>query len=104
MRQLTSLDAQFLAVEDGRNHAHVSGLAVYDPSTAPGGDLTIESLRAVLEKRLHLTPPFRWRLAEVPLGLDYPYWVEDGEFDVEFHVRELALPPPGDDRRLGEQV
>jgi len=104
VRQLTSIDAQFLAVEDGRNHAHVSSLAVYDPSTAPGGELTLAALRALIRERLHLTPPFRWRLVEVPLGLDYPYWIDDPDFDLEFHVRELALPAPGDERQLSEQV
>ena len=46
----------------------------------------------------------RWRLAEVPFGLDYPYWVDDPDFDLDFHVRELALPPPGTDEKLAEQV
>ncbi len=75
MRQLTSLDAQFLALEDGRNHGHVSALGIYDSSTAPGGRLTLDALRALLEQRLHLLAPFRWRLATVPFGLDHPYWV-----------------------------
>jgi diacylglycerol O-acyltransferase len=104
MRQLTSLDAQFLALEDGRNHAHVSSLAIHDPSTAPGGVLTLDAIRATIEERLHLLPPFRWRLAEVPLGIDYPYWVDSTDFDLDFHLRELALPSPGDDRMLAEQV
>src|SRR5215211_4849279 len=104
MRQLTSLDAQFLAIENGRNLGHVSGLSIYDPSTAPGGELTVDSMCAVLNERLHMLPPFRWRLAEVPLGLDHPYWIEDPDFDIEYHVRELALPKPGDDRQLAEQV
>ena len=104
MRQLTSLDAQFLAIENGRNLGHVSGLSIYDPSTAPDGVLTADRMCAVLTERLHLLPPFRWRLAEVPLGLDHPYWVEDPEFDIEYHVRELALPRPGDERQLAEQV
>jgi diacylglycerol O-acyltransferase / wax synthase len=104
MRQLTSLDAQFLAIENGRNLGHVSGLSIYDPSTAPDGVLTVERMCALLNERLHLLPPFRWRLAEVPLGLDHPYWIEDPDFDIEYHVRELALPKPGDDRQLAEQV
>src|SRR3954468_6249182 len=104
MRQLTSLDAQFLAIENGRNLGHVSGLSIYDPSTAPGGVLTSEGMCAVVTERLHLLPPFRWRLAEVPLGLDHPYWIEDPDFDVEYHVRELALPAPGDERQLAEQA
>jgi len=91
-------------MEDGRTHGHVSGLAIFDPSTAPGGVLTAERMIAVLEERLHLLPPFRWRLAPVPLGLDHPYWIEDPDFDLEYHVRELALPAPGDDHQLAEQV
>ncbi len=91
-------------MEDGRTHGHVSGLSIYDPSTAPGGVLTAEGMTAMLVQRLHLLPPFRWRLAPVPLGLDHPYWIEDPDFDLEYHVRELALPAPGDDRQLAEQV
>ncbi|HEY5145075.1 MAG TPA: wax ester/triacylglycerol synthase family O-acyltransferase [Solirubrobacteraceae bacterium] len=104
MRQLTSLDAQFLAIEDGRHYGHVSGLAIYDPSTAPGGVLDADRVRAVVGERMHLLPPFRWRLVEVPFGLDHPYWVDDERFDLEFHVRELALPAPGSDEQLAEQV
>src|SRR3712207_8279712 len=47
---------------------------------------------------------FRSKLAEVPLGLDYPYWIDDADFDIDFHVRELALPAPGSDEQLAEQV
>jgi WS/DGAT/MGAT family acyltransferase len=102
MRQLTSLDAQFLAMETARTTGHVSGLALLDPSTAPGGELTHESLCTMLSERLHLVPPFRWRLAEVPFGLDHPYWIEDPDFDLDFHVRETAVPPPGGDDQLAE--
>jgi len=104
MRQLTSLDAQFLALENKRQVGHVGGLAVYDPSTAPGGEVGCDQIKNLLRERLPLLPPFRWRLAEVPFGLDYPYWVDDPEFDLDFHVRELALAKPGDDGQLAEQV
>lgn len=104
MRQLTSLDTQFLALENSRQTGHVAGVAVLDTSTAPGGKLELEDLHRLLEQRLPLLPPMRWRLAEVPLGLDYPYWVDDRDFDLEYHVRELALPGPGDDHQLAEQV
>jgi WS/DGAT/MGAT family acyltransferase len=104
MRQLTSLDAQFLAIEDGRHYGHVSGLAVYDPSTAPGGLLNAARVRDTIAERVHLLPPFRWRLVQVPLGLDHPYWVDDERFDLEFHVREIALPSPGSPAQLAEQV
>jgi WS/DGAT/MGAT family acyltransferase len=104
MRQLTALDAQFLALETPRQYGHVGGLAVLDPSTAPSGSLTLEDIQLLISERLPLLPPFRWRLAEVPLGLDYAYWVDDPNFDLDFHVRELAIPPPGDDHKLAEQV
>ena len=104
MRQLTSLDAQFLGVESASTFGHVGGLAVYDPSTAPGGAIEIGDVCRMVSERLHLLPPFRWRLVEVPFGIDLPYWVEDPAFDLDFHIRESAVPPPGDDRRLAETV
>jgi WS/DGAT/MGAT family acyltransferase len=104
MRQLSSLDAQFLAAEDGRTHGHVSAVAILDPSTTRTGELTLDDVTRVFSERLHLLPPLRWRLVEVPLGLDYPYWLDDRDFDLEFHIRELHLPPPGDLDQLAEQV
>lgn len=104
MRQLTSLDAQFLALEGTRQTGHVAGLAILDPSTAPGGRLTCPDITALIAERLPLLPPLRWRLTDVPLGLDYPYWVDDDDFDLDFHVRELALPSPGSDAQLAAQT
>jgi diacylglycerol O-acyltransferase / wax synthase len=104
MRQLTSLDAQFLAMESSTTYGHVSGLAVYDPSTAPGGQIRREDICRLIDSRLHMLPPFRWRLAEVPLGVDHPYWIDDPDFDLDFHIRESAAPPPGDDRALADQI
>src|SRR5436190_410595 len=104
MRQLTSLDAQFLAMETPRTVGHVSGLAILDPSTAPGGRLGVEDICGLLSDRLHLLPPFRWRLATVPFDLDLPFWIEDPDFDLDFHVREIGLPAPGDRQQLAEQV
>jgi diacylglycerol O-acyltransferase / wax synthase len=104
MRQLTSLDAQFLALESSHQTGHVAGLAVLDPSTKDGGELTYRDICRLMEERLPLLPPLRWRLVEVPFGLDYPYWLDDGDFDLDFHVRELALPPGGDEENLAEQM
>ncbi len=104
MKQLSSLDTQFLAIEDRRRTGHVAGLAIHDPSTAPDGTLTCASMSKLLRERMHLLPPLRWRLIEVPLGLDYPYWVEDDRFDLSYHVREAALAAPGDDNQLAELV
>ena len=104
MRQLTALDQQFLALEDSRHYGHVGGLAILDPSTAKGGTLTLVDIQNLIAERLPLVPPFRWRLVEVPLNLDYGYWIDDPDFDLEFHVRELALAPPGTDAQLADQV
>lgn len=104
IRQLTSLDAQFLAMESTTHTGHVGSVAVFDPSTAPGGEVTLTDLMRVIQERLHLLPPLTWRLAEVPLGLDRPYWIEDPDFDLSYHVREIALPRPGTDAQLAAQV
>ena len=68
------------------------------------GGWTWPPSRRCCEQRLHLLPPLRWRLVPVPLGIDLPYWAEDPDFDLSFHVRETALPAPGDDRQLAEPV
>jgi diacylglycerol O-acyltransferase len=104
MRQLTGLDAQFLALEDARQCGHVSSLMTIDPSTRPGGVLDLEEVQELVRERLPLLEPFRWRLRTVPLGLDYPYWIDDPDFDLEYHVRELALPPPPTAEKLATQV
>lgn len=104
MRQLTALDQQFLALEDSRNYGHIGSLSILDPSTAPAGRLTLPNLQNLIAERLPLVPPLRWRLAEVPFNLDYGYWIDDPDFDLEFHVREIALAPPGTDAQLADQV
>ena len=103
MQQLTGLDTSFLNMETPTTYGHVSGLAIFDPSTAPG-PVTFEDVRRLMQERLHLLQPYRRRLVEVPLGLDHPYWIEDPDFDLDFHVRHIGLPPPGDARQLAEQV
>ena len=104
MRQLTALDAQFLAMESPSITGHVGSVVVLDPATTPTGKLRLADVQRLIEERLPLVPPFRWRLQEVPFNWDYPYWVEDQDFDLDFHVRELALPPPPTDAKLAEQV
>ncbi|MGK2955757.1 MAG: WS/DGAT/MGAT family O-acyltransferase [Solirubrobacterales bacterium] len=104
IQQLSGLDAQFLAIENDRNYGHVGGLSILDPSTAPDGHLSLDYLIEVVSSRLHLVPPFTNRLAEVPFNLDWPYWVKDEHFDIGYHVREIALPHPGDREQLLEQA
>ncbi|GAA4560256.1 WS/DGAT/MGAT family O-acyltransferase [Planotetraspora kaengkrachanensis] len=104
MRQLTALDAQFLSVESSTTAAHVAGMAILDPSSAPSGTVTRQCLIGLLRARIHLAPPLRMRLAGLPFGLDRPYWVDDPDFDLEDHVHESTLPAPGDDRQLAAHV
>ena len=103
MQRLTGLDSAFLALETPRSTGHVGGLSILDPSTAPE-PLNLARLTEVIGERLPLVPVMRRRLHHVPLGLDQPYWVDDEDFDIEYHVRELALPRPGSDAQLCEQV
>jgi diacylglycerol O-acyltransferase / wax synthase len=103
MQQLTGMDASFLALETANTTGHVGGLSVVDPSTA-SEPLTLARLTEVMAERLPLVPVLRRKLLNVPLGLDQPYWIDDADFDIEYHVREIALPRPGSDAQLDEQV
>jgi diacylglycerol O-acyltransferase len=104
MKQLGVLDAAFVNLEQTNTPQHVGGLGIYDPSTAPGGIVRFKQVISSFERRLNRHPLFRTRLVEVPGGLDRPYWVKDANFDVEFHLRHIALPEPGDWRQLCIQL
>ncbi len=103
LKQLTGLDAAFLALETPKTTGHVGGVCVLDAKSAPQ-PLTLDRLTAVLAERLPLVPVLRRKLLNVPLGLDQPYWVDDPDFDIEYHIREIALPRPGSDAQLTEQI
>lgn len=100
MHQLTGLDGAFLAMETHAVFGHVGSVS----TLAPGEPLTLASVTERVGERLPLLPQFRRRLVGVPLGLDQPWWIEDPDFDIEYHVREIALPAPGDDAQLAEQA
>ena len=99
VQRLSGLDASFLALETPANHMHVMGVAVLDPSDAPG-DFGFDRFVRHVEERLPLIPPFRRRLVTVPFGLDAPVWIEDPAFDLDYHLRRVALPAPGGPRQL----
>jgi diacylglycerol O-acyltransferase len=103
LQQLTGVDASFLSMETAATFGHVASVSVFEPGDEQE-PLTLERLRRVVEPRLHLLPPLRRRLVDVPFGLDRPYWADDPDFDLDFHLRELALAPPGTDQQLAEQV
>lgn len=94
MERLTGLDASFLYNETPTLHMHTLKYTVLDVSTVPGG-YSFERFRHELERRLHLLPPFRRRIVEVPGQLHHPVWIEDPAFDLGYHVRRIGVPPPG---------
>ena len=100
MEQLTALDASFAYMEKSSTPMHIGGLGIYDPSTALGGAVGFKDILKYMEGRLDGARTFRQKLVRVPLDLDHPYWVEDENFDLEYHVRHVALPKPGDWRQL----
>ena len=100
MRQLSGSDAFFLYSDKPGRHQHLSTIYLYDPSTAPGGSLEFAEILEHVRKRIGTSRIFRQRLVEVPLNVDYPYWIHDEHFDLEFHVRHIALPQPGDWRQF----
>jgi WS/DGAT/MGAT family acyltransferase len=104
VKQLSGMDNLFLRLEHGNQYMHVAGLGIYDPSAAPGGFVRFKDILKFFETRLDAAPVFRRRLVTVPFDLDRPYWIEDEHVDVEFHVRHVALPQPGDWRQLCIQV
>ncbi|QXC62919.1 wax ester/triacylglycerol synthase family O-acyltransferase [Aquihabitans sp. G128] len=103
MERLTGLDAAFLYLENPTNHMHVAMTMVLDPSSVPGG-YSFENIKDFIGGRIHLVPPFRRRLVEVPLNLAHPVWVEDPDFDLDFHIRRIGCPAPGGRRELGEMA
>jgi WS/DGAT/MGAT family acyltransferase len=82
-------------------HMHVAMTAIFDPSTMPGG-YEFSKIKEFIASRLHLVPPFRRRVVEVPFRLNHPIWVEDPDFDLDYHIRRIGAPSPGGHRELAE--
>jgi WS/DGAT/MGAT family acyltransferase len=93
--RLTGLDASFLHLEDDNAHMHVAAVLIFDGDPPHQADVA-----AALESRLHLVPRYRQKLAFVPLGQGRPVWVDDPHFNLDYHVRETALPAPGSEEQL----
>ncbi len=100
MRRISNTDASFFYADTQRTPSVVGGLMIYDQSTAGRGKVRFKEILSWIEDRLHLWAPFKQRLVRVPFDLDLPYLADDPNFDVEFHVRHLSLPKPGDWRQL----
>ncbi|MDT5075248.1 MAG: diacylglycerol O-acyltransferase / wax synthase [Mycobacterium sp.] len=104
MEQLSWTDDMMLRAERPETPMQIQMLLIYDQTSAPGGKVTFKRILEEIDARLHLAPTFRRRLTELPGGLHMPYWVDDPDFDLEYHVRHIALPQPGDWRQLCIQI
>lgn len=101
MERLSGLDATFLYLETPSLHMHVAMTMVIDPSTMDGG-YSFERIKEFIRTRAHLVPPFHRRVVSVPFNLAHPVWVDDPEFDIDYHVRRIGAPAPGGRRELAD--
>ena len=105
MERMTGLDAGFLYMETPTLHMHTLKIGVIDPVNVEGG-YSFERFREEFEKRLHLLPPFRRRVVDLPRGIHHPVWIEDPDFDLDAHLKRRTVPAPGGaremDRLIGE--
>lgn len=101
-RALKGSDAGFLFIETPDQTSTCVDLAVLAPAADGRHPLTLHGLRRHIADRLHLIPAFRWRLAPVPGGIGHPVWVEDPDFDLDYHLRHAVLDAPGGDAELDQ--
>jgi WS/DGAT/MGAT family acyltransferase len=102
MDRLTSVDASFLTNESPTSHMHIGGVTIFE-----GPPPSYEDLLEHVESRLHLVPRYRQKLAFPPVETGRPFWVDDPQFNLGYHVRHSALPAPGDEavlRRMASRV
>ena len=99
MKQLGALDASFLYLETQKTPMHIGGVYIFEkPKNRK--TFSYDDFRDYMASRLHITPLFRRRFVPVPLNLGHPYWINDPEFDLEYHLRHIALPAPGNMKQL----
>ncbi len=106
VERLNGLDASFLAMETPTMRLHVCAVMVFEPQspTADESVLPFERVRQIVVERLHLVPPLRRRAVRVPFGLHHPVWVEDPDFDLDYHLRRSSVPSPGGPNELSAFV
>ncbi|HUG31710.1 MAG TPA: wax ester/triacylglycerol synthase family O-acyltransferase [Acidimicrobiia bacterium] len=98
---LSYLDASFLALETKSSHMHVTGVALFDaaPLKADDGGIDFPRIKAHVLSKLQYIPRYRQRLEWVPYDRR-PVWVDDQQFNFDYHVRHTSLPKPGSDQQL----
>ena len=99
--RLSAQDASFLVFENEHVHMHVAATQIFDAKplrTAEGG-VDIEALKNAHRSMLHRVPRYRQKLRWIPF-LNHPVWVDDRQFNLDYHIRHTSLPQPGDERQL----
>jgi len=104
LHQVDSEDAAFLFLEQPDNPAHLGLIALYDQSKTGGHVIRFQHILKHIKNRLASAPVFHQKIKRIPADMDYPYWIEDDNFDLEYHVRHMALPKPGDWRQFCIQI
>jgi WS/DGAT/MGAT family acyltransferase len=100
---MDGLSAFMLEQERTGAYMHTLKIAILDPSGDPGG-WDFKRFRHNLASRIHLLPMFRWKFLRVPFGLHHPVWVDDPDFELDYHVRRIACPSPGDRAALCDLI
>ncbi len=103
--RLSQHSADLLRYETSRQFSHTSVLAIFEagPLARSDGGVDFPALRAAIEARLHLVPQYRRKLRRIPLE-NHPVWVDDHEFNLEYHLRHTSLPRPGGHAELRRVV
>lgn len=99
--RLSPADASFYRLENTATPMYVGSLAIL---RRPRAGLSYETLLHTIEQRLPQIPRYRQKVREVPVGTARPVWIDDGDFDITYHVRRSALPSPGSDEQLHELI
>lgn len=99
--RLSGVDTFQLQLETHQHYCHTFKVAILDPSSDPQG-WCYDRYREIFKQRIHCIPWLRWRYLRTPLGLNFPIWVEDPDFNVDYHLRRVVCPPPGDQKALCE--
>jgi diacylglycerol O-acyltransferase len=98
IQQVSGQDATFLYAESPSSPMHIATLTIVE------GSIAFEDFKEIVASKLHLIPKFRKKLLNVPLNLDYPYWVDDPNFDIDLHINRLKLPDPANWKTLREMT